>query len=122
MGKYIISVEGKSMSTKEYLDKIKDSQFDKEFDEAVRLATHKRAELEAKKEHEQEFVSLITKLADIESELSIAEQLYKDNLFNIDKTVKEKQEIVDYIKKLKTQYTKIQNKIDNFILTEKSAI
>ena len=120
MGKYIIDVQGKCMSTKEYLEKIKDSQFDKEFDEAIRLATQQKAELEAKKEHEQEFVKLTTKLNDIECELNIAEQLYKDNIFNDDKTIKEKQEIVDHIKYLKTQYTKVKNKINSFILAEQS--
>lgn len=118
MSKYIISVEGKSMTTQEYLNKIKAEQFDEEFDKAVLEATKKRAEIEAKKEHEQEFVNLMTKLSDIESELDIAEKLYKENIFNVDVTKHEREEIVKHIKYLKVQQTKTENKIKSFLTSE----
>lgn len=107
-----------TMTTEQYIQKKQQEALDKEFDEMFEKISKIKAEEQAKQEHEQEFNNLVTQLADVEAELDIAENMYKQNVFNVDITAKERVELNKLISTLKTKYTKLKRKIDVFVKAE----
>lgn len=106
------------MTTEQYIQKKQQEALDKEFDEMFEKISKIKAEEQAKQEHKQEFNNLVTQLADVEAELDIAENMYRQNVFNIDVTTKERVELNKLIATLKTKYTKLKRKIDVFVKAE----
>lgn len=110
----------KTMSTEEYIQYVKDRSIDKVFDEAIKEARQEELKKLASKEYEQNIINLITKLADLESQISIMSELYLKNLRNTDLTIDEKSQEKKELTELKKQYTKTKNQLDSILLNEKN--
>lgn len=115
----MLSVFGKTMSTQQYLNKKGKLEIDKIFDEAIKQAKDEEIQLMQQTEYENYVISLITKLADLESQVSIMKDIYLQKLKSINPNeeindLKEKRELTN----LKRQYTKVYNELNNVIRKE----
>lgn len=110
----------KTMSTEEYIQEVKIRSIDNVFNEAIKEAKQEELQLLQSEEYEKHIIELITKLADLESEISIMSELYLKHLsqttLTIDEKVTEKKELTN----LKRQYTKIKNELDSLLIKEKT--
>ena len=110
----------KTMSTEEYMQEVKIRSIDNVFNEAIKEAKQEELQSLQSKEYEKHIIELITKLADLESEISIMSELYLKHLsqttLTIDEKVTEKKELTN----LKRQYTKIKNELDSLLIKEKT--
>lgn len=110
----------KTMSTEEYIQEVKIRSIDNVFNEAIKEAKQEELQSLQSEEYEKHIVELITKLADLESEISIMSELYLKHLsqttLTIDEKVTEKKELTN----LKRQYTKIKNELDSLLIKEKT--
>ena len=110
----------KTMSTEEYIQEVKIRSIDNVFNEAIKEAKQEELQSLQSEEHEKHIIELITKLADLESEISIMSELYLKHLsqttLTIDEKVTEKKELTN----LKRQYTKIKNELDSLLIKEKT--
>lgn len=110
----------KTMSTEEYIQEVKIRSIDNVFNEAIKEAKQEELQSLQSKEYEKHIIELITKLADLESEISIMSELYLKHLsqttLTIDEKVTEKKELTN----LKRQYTKIKNELDSLLIKEKT--
>lgn len=110
----------KTMSTEEYIQEIKIRSIDNVFNEAIKEAKQEELQSLQSEEYEKHIIELITKLADLESEISIMSELYLKHLsqttLTIDEKVTEKKELTN----LKRQYTKIKNELDSLLIKEKT--
>lgn len=110
----------KTMSTEEYIQEVKIRSIDNVFNEAIKEAKQEELQSLQSEEYEKHIIELITKLADLESEISIMSELYLKHLsqttLTIDEKVTEKKELTN----LKRQYTKIKNELDSLLIEEKT--
>lgn len=110
----------KTMSTEEYIQEVKIRSIDNVFNEAIKEAKQEELQSLQSEEYEKHIIELITKLADLESEISIMSELYLKHLsqttLTIDEKVTEKKELTN----LKRQYTKIKNELDSLLIKEKT--
>ena len=110
----------KTMSTEEYIQEVKIRSIDNVFNEAIKEAKQEELQSLQSEEYEKHIIELITKLADLESEISIMSELYLKHLsqttLTIDEKVTEKKELIN----LKRQYTKIKNELDSLLIKEKT--
>ena len=110
----------KTMSTEEYIQEVKIRSIDNVFNEAIKEAKQEELQSLQSEEYEKHIIELITKLADLESEISIMSELYLKHLsqttLTIDEKVTEKKELTN----LKRQYTKIKNEFDSLLIKEKT--
>lgn len=110
----------KTMSTEEYIQEVKIRSIDNIFNEAIKEAKQEELQSLQSEEYEKHIIELITKLADLESEISIMSELYLKHLsqttLTIDEKVSEKKELTN----LKRQYTKIKNELDSLLIKEKT--
>ena len=110
----------KTMSTEEYIQEVKIRSIDNVFNEAIKEAKQEELQSLQSEEYEKHIIELITKLADLESEISIMSELYLKHLsqttLTIDEKVTEKKELTN----LKRQYTKIKNALDSLLIKEKT--
>ena len=110
----------KTMSTEEYIQEVKIRSIDNVFNEAIKEAKQEELQSLQSEEYEKHIIELITKLADLESEISIMSELYLKHLsqttLTIDEKVNEKKELTN----LKRQYTKIKNELDSLLIKEKT--
>ena len=110
----------KTMSTEEYIQEVKIRSIDNVFNEAIKEAKQEELQSLQSEEYEKHIIELITKLADLESEISIMSELYLKHLsqttLTIDEKVTEKKELTN----LKRQYTKIKNELDGLLIKEKT--
>lgn len=110
----------KTMSTEEYIQEVKIRSIDNVFNEAIKEAKQEELQSLQSEEYEKHIIKLITKLADLESEISIMSELYLKHLsqttLTIDEKVTEKKELTN----LKRQYTKIKNELDSLLIKEKT--
>ena len=110
----------KTMSTEEYIQEVKIRSIDNVFNEAIKEAKQEELQSLQSEEHEKHIIELITKLSDLESEISIMSELYLKHLsqttLTIDEKVTEKKELTN----LKRQYTKIKNELDSLLIKEKT--
>lgn len=110
----------KTMSTEEYIQEVKTRSIDNVFNEAIKEAKQEELQSLQSEEYEKHIIELITKLADLESEISIMSELYLKHLsqttLTIDEKVTEKKELTN----LKRQYTKIKNELDSLLIKEKT--
>lgn len=110
----------KTMSTEEYIQEVKTRSIDNVFNEAIKEAKQEELKELQGEEYEKHIIKLITKLADLESEISIMSELYLKHLsqttLTIDEKVTEKKELTN----LKRQYTKIKNELDSLLIKEKT--
>ena len=116
---YIIKEVSETMTTEEYLKKKEQDELDRLFDEAINEAKQKELSQLAKKEKEEYFISLITKLSDCEDELAILEEQLSQYIKNPDVMKDKIDNIKRDIKVMKIKYTKTKNEIDRFIREEK---
>ena len=118
----IITEMSETMTTEEYLRLIKEreqEELDKEFDEELKKIKEKTILEQIKKSQEEYIVTLINKLADIESEINICESilLKTDNSINYSKF--DENEIRKQLTTLKRNHTKVQNELNKIIKEEK---
>lgn len=110
----------KTMSTEEYIQEVKTRSIDNVFNEAIKEAKQEELKALQSEEYERHIIDLITKLSDLESEISIMSELYLKHLsqttLTIDEKVSEKKELTN----LKRQYTKIKNELDSLLIKEKT--
>lgn len=110
----------KTMSTEEYIQEVKIRSIDNVFNEAIKEAKQEELQSLQSEEYEKHIIELITKLADLESQISIMSELYLKHLnkttLTIDEKVTEKKELTN----LKRQYTKIKNELDSLLVKEKT--
>ena len=110
----------KTMSIEEYIQEVKIRSIDNVFNEAIKEAKQEELQSLQSEEYEKHIIELITKLADLESEISIMSELYLKHLsqttLTIDEKVTEKKELTN----LKRQYTKIKNELDSLLIKEKT--
>lgn len=110
----------KTMSTEEYIQEVKIRSIDNVFNEAIKEAKQEELQSLQSEEYEKHIIELITKLADLESQISIMSELYLKHLsqttLTIDEKVTEKKELTN----LKRQYTKIKNELDSLLIKEKT--
>ena len=110
----------KTMSTEEYIQEVKIRSIDNVFNEAIKEAKQEELQSLQSEEYEKHIIELITKLADLESEISIMSELYLKHLsqttLTIDEKVTEKKELTN----LKRQYTKIKNELNSLLIKEKT--
>lgn len=110
----------KTMSTEEYIQEVKIRSIDNVFNEAIKEAKQEELQSLQSEEYEKHIIELITKSADLESEISIMSELYLKHLsqttLTIDEKVTEKKELTN----LKRQYTKIKNELDSLLIKEKT--
>lgn len=109
---------GSTMTTEEFLKLKEQEELDRIFDEAIHEAHQKDLEEISRREHEEYVISLITKLSDLEAELSIVEELHR-NSFNKENIPTETiNEYKKQLKVLKQKYTKTKNELDRIIENE----
>lgn len=118
----IITEMSETMTTEEYLKLIKEreqKELDREFDEELKKIKEKTILEQIKKSQEEYVVTLINKLADIESEINICESilLKSDNSINYSKF--DEDEIRKQLTTLKRNHTKVQNELNKIIKEEK---
>lgn len=118
----IITEMSETMTTEEYLKLIKEreqKELDREFDEELKKIKEKTILEQIKKSQEEYVVTLINKLADIESEINICESilLKYDNSINYSKF--DEDEIRKQLTTLKRNHTKVQNELNKIIKEEK---
>ena len=118
----IITEMSETMTTEEYLRLIKEreqEELDKEFDEELKKIKEKTILEQIKKSQEEYVITLINKLADIESEINICESilLKTDNSINYSKF--DENEIRKQLTTLKRNHTKVQNELNKIIKEEK---
>lgn len=110
----------KTMSTEEYIQEVKIRSIDNVFNEAIKEAKQEELQSLQSEEYEKHIIELITKLTDLESQISIMSELYLKHLsqttLTIDEKVTEKKELTN----LKRQYTKIKNELDSLLIKEKT--
>ena len=110
----------KTMSIEEYIQEVKIRSIDNVFNEAIKEAKQEELQSLQSEEYEKHIIELITKLADLESQISIMSELYLKHLsqttLTIDEKVTEKKELTN----LKRQYTKIKNELDSLLIKEKT--
>ena len=118
----IITEMSETMTTEEYLRLIKEreqEELDKEFDEELKKIKERTILEQIKKSQEEYVITLINKLADIESEINICESilLKTDNSINYSKF--DENEIRKQLTTLKRNHTKVQNELNKIIKEEK---
>ena len=118
----IITEMSETMTTEEYLKLIKEreqEELDKEFDEELKKIKERTILEQIKKSQEEYVITLINKLADIESEINICESilLKTDNSINYSKF--DENEIRKQLTTLKRNHTKVQNELNKIIKEEK---
>ena len=118
----IITEMSETMTTEEYLRLIKEreqQELDREFDEELKKIKEKTILEQIKKSQEEYVITLINKLADIESEINICESilLKTDNSINYSKF--DENEIRKQLTTLKRNHTKVQNELNKIIKEEK---
>lgn len=110
----------KTMSTEEYIQEVKIRSIDNVFNEAIKEAKQEELKELQSEEYEKHIIELITKLADLESEISIMSELYLKHLSQTTLTIDEKATEKKELTNLKRQYTKIKNELDSLLIKEKT--
>lgn len=124
MGNNVITEMSETMTTEEYIkmiEKKKQEDFEKEFDEELRQVREKAIKEQLKKSKEDYFITLVNKLADIESEISICETiLNRDDcsISNNNYSKIDEGEIRKHLTILKRNMTKVRNELDKIIKEE----
>ena len=124
MGNNVITEMSETMTTEEYIkmiEKKKQEDFEKEFDEELRQVREKAIKEQLKKSKEDYFITLVNKLADIESEISICETiLNRDDcsISNNNYSKIDEDEIRKHLIVLKRNMTKVRNELDKIIKEE----
>ena len=118
----IITEMSETMTTEEYLRLIKEreqEELDKEFDEELKKIKEKTILEQIKKSQEEYIVTLINKLADIESEINICESILLKTDSSINYSKFDENEIRKQLTTLKRNHTKVQNELNKIIKEEK---
>ena len=118
----IITEMSETMTTEEYLKLIKEreqEELDKEFDEELKKIKEKTILEQIKKSQEAYIVTLINKLADIESEINICESILLKTDSSINYSKFDENEIRKQLTTLKRNHTKVQNELNKIIKEEK---
>ena len=118
----IITEMSETMTTEEYLRLIKEreqEELDKEFDEELKKIKERTILEQIKKSQEEYVITLINKLADIESEINICESILLKTDSSINYSKFDENEIRKQLTTLKRNHTKVQNELNKIIKEEK---
>lgn len=118
----IITEMSETMTTEEYLKLIKEreqEELDKEFDEELKKIKEKTILEQIKKSQEEYVITLINKLADIESEINICESILLKTDSSINYSKFDEDDIRKQLTTLKRNHTKVQNELNKIIKEEK---
>lgn len=118
----IITEMSETMTTEEYLKLIKEreqEELDKEFDEELKKIKERTILEQIKKSQEEYVITLINKLADIESEINICESILLKTDSSINYSKFDENEIRKQLTTLKRNHTKVQNELNKIIKEEK---
>lgn len=102
----------KTMTTKEYLEKINNDKLNKEFDEMIRIAKEKEMSKLAEQERQNTRLDLIRKISDYDVEISICEDIIFKRDNSIDYSKFDIEELKHDCTKLKVAKTKAINKLN----------
>ena len=118
----IITEMSETMTTEEYLRLIKEreqQELDREFDEELKKIRERTILEQIKKSQEEYVITLINKLADIESEINICESILLKTDSSINYSKFDENEIRKQLTTLKRNHTKVQNELNKIIKEEK---
>ena len=118
----IITEMSETMTTEEYLRLIKEreqQELDREFDEELKKIKERTILEQIKKSQEEYVITLINKLADIESEINICESILLKTDSSINYSKFDENEIRKQLTTLKRNHTKVQNELNKIIKEEK---
>lgn len=118
----IITEMSETMTTEEYLRLTKEreqQELDREFDEELKKIKEKTILEQIKKSQEEYVITLINKLADIESEINICESILLKTDSSINYSKFDENEIRKQLTTLKRNHTKVQNELNKIIKEEK---
>ena len=124
MNNNVITDMSETMTTEEYIkliEKRKQEDFEKQFDEDLRQAREKALKEQVERAKEDYFITLVNKIADVESEISICETILEKSdtsISNSNYAKFDEAEIRKHLTILKRNLTKAKNELDKIIKEE----
>lgn len=124
MNNNVITDMSETMTTEEYIkliEKRKQEDFEKQFDEELRQAREKALKEQVERAKEDYFITLVNKIADIESEIGICETIlekFDTSISNSNYAKFDEAEIRKHLTILKRNLTKAKNELDKIIKEE----
>lgn len=124
MNNNVITDMSETMTTEEYIkliEKRKQEDFEKQFDEELRQAREKALKEQVERAKEDYFITLVNKIADVESEISICETILEKSdtsISNSNYAKFDEAEIRKHLTILKRNLTKAKNELDKIIKEE----
>lgn len=124
MNNNVITDMSETMTTEEYIkliEKRKQEDFEKQFNEELRQAREKALKEQVERAKEDYFITLVNKIADVESEISICETILEKSdtsISNSNYAKFDEAEIRKHLTILKRNLTKAKNELDKIIKEE----
>lgn len=124
MNNNVITNMSETMTTEEYIkliEKRKQEDFEKQFDEELRQAREKALKEQVERAKEDYFITLVNKIADVESEIGICETILEKSdtsISNNNYAKFDEAEIRKHLTILKRNLTKAKNELDKIIKEE----
>lgn len=124
MNNNVITDMSETITTEEYIkliEKRKQEDFEKQFDEELRQAREKALKEQVERAKEDYFITLVNKIADVESEIGICETILEKSdtsISNSNYAKFDEAEIRKHLTILKRNLTKAKNELDKIIKEE----
>ena len=124
MNNNVITNMSETMTTEEYIkliEKRKQEDFEKQFDEELRQAREKALKEQVERAKKDYFITLVNKIADVESEIGICETILEKSdtsISNSNYAKFDEAEIRKHLTILKRNLTKAKNELDKIIKEE----
>lgn len=124
MNNNVITDMSETMTTEEYIkliEKRKQEDFEKQFDEELRQAREKALKEQVERAKKDYFITLVNKIADVESEIGICETILEKSdtsISNNNYAKFDEAEIRKHLTILKRNLTKAKNELDKIIKEE----
>lgn len=124
MNNNVITNMSETMTTEEYIkliEKRKQEDFEKQFDEELKQAREKALKKQVERAKEDYFITLVNKIADVESEIGICETILEKSdtsISNNNYAKFDEAEIRKHLTILKRNLTKAKNELDKIIKEE----
>lgn len=124
MNNNVITDMSETMTTEEYIkliEKRKQEDFEKQFDEELKQAREKALKKQVERAKEDYFITLVNKIADVESEIGICETILEKSdtsISNSNYAKFDEAEIRKHLTILKRNLTKAKNELDKIIKEE----
>ena len=124
MNNNVITDMSETMTTEEYIkliEKRKQEDFEKQFDEELRQAREKALKEQVERAKKDYFITLVNKIADVESEIGICETILEKSdtsISNSNYAKFDEAEIRKHLTISKRNLTKAKNELDKIIKEE----